>query len=235
MGAAPTRKRLGDARGLSMLRLFQIGAAVVPGAYCAAAGLRDLALAAQPFGGRFLQPPFANKHGHQSHPHQPPQRQHHRRQKPGAESLDVLRDGLPGKRLQEADGGRRQRAQHHHALQLGPAKAGRCSHRRHRGSRWQCAGLRHPDHLRRHGDGHRRHEVQPGQPRSDFRLRGNLRARPVDGRRAGGRRLRQEHAGRPDGHAACQCARHLCVRRHHPAGALSGQGSEHRQRVRGGG
>ena len=43
--------------------------------------------------------------------------------------------------------------------------------------------------------------------------------RPVDGRRARGRRLRQEHAGRHDGHAARQRAGHLRLRRHHPVRA----------------
>ena len=56
-------------------------------------------------------------HGHQTDPDQPPQRQHHRRQVARAQPLDVLRHGLQGERLQEADGRRRQRPQHHHALQ----------------------------------------------------------------------------------------------------------------------
>ena len=77
-------------------------------------------------------------------------------------------------------------------------------------------------------------KYKPGQPRSDLRLRRDLRAGPVDGRRGGDRRLRQEHARRPDGHAARQRAGDLRLRRHHPAGPLSGPGPEHRQRVRSG-
>jgi hypothetical protein len=72
--------------------------------------------------------------------------------------------------------------------------------------RRQPADLRHAHHQRRHGHGHRGHEVQPGEPRGHRRLRRDLRGRPVDGRRAGHRRLRQEHARRHDGHAARQRA-----------------------------
>ncbi len=100
----------------------------------------------------------------------------------------------------------------------GPAEAGRRGHRGHRGGRRQRPGLRHADHLRRHGHGHRRHEVLAGEPRGDLRLHRDLRAGPVDGRRGRHRRLRQEHARRPDGHAARQRAGHLRLRRHHPAG-----------------
>ena len=64
------------------------------------------------------------------------------------------------------------------------------------------ADLRHAHHLRRHGHGHRGHEVLAGQPRSHRRLHRDLRAGPVDGRRAGRGRLRQEHARRHDGHPA---------------------------------
>ena len=121
----------------------------------------------------------------------------------------------------------------HHALQLRPAEARRRRRGRHRGRRRQRADLRHADDQRRHGDGHRGHEVQPGLARGDRRLHRDLRRRPVDGRRAGDRRLRQEHARRDDGHAARQRAGHLRLRRHHPARPLQGPGPEHRQRVRG--
>ena len=124
---------------------------------------------------------------------------------------------------------------HDHALQLRPAAPGRRGGHRAEGRRRQPADLRHADHQRRHGHGHRRHEVQPGVARGHRRLRRDLRRRPVDGRRDGHRRLRQEHARRHDGHAARQRAGHLHLRRHHPARPLQGPGPEHRQRVRGGG
>ncbi len=58
------------------------------------------------------------------------QRQHHRGQGARAQPLHVLRHGLQGDRLRQADGRRGQRPQHHHALQQRPAEAGRRGGRR---------------------------------------------------------------------------------------------------------
>ena len=54
------------------------------------------------------------------------------------------------------------------ALQLGPAAPGRCGRDRVEGGWRESANLRHTHHQRRHGDGHRGHEVQPGVARGDF-------------------------------------------------------------------
>ena len=71
-------------------------------------------------------------------------------------------------------------------------------------------------------------EVLAGVARGDRRRHRDLGQRPGDGRRAGRRRLRQEHAGRHDGDGAHERARHLRLRRHHQAGQLEGPGPHHR-------
>mmetsp|Transcript_6960 Transcript_6960/g.29395 ORF Transcript_6960/g.29395 Transcript_6960/m.29395 type:complete len:534 (+) Transcript_6960:1797-3398(+) len=164
---------------------------------------------------------------------QPPQQEHHRGRGPCAQPLHVLRHGLPGERLRQADDRHRQRPLDDHALQLRPAKARRRGRHRPEGCGRQCPAVRHADHLRRHGHGYRGHEVFAGVARGHRRLRRDLRRRPMAGWRDGHRRLRQEHARRHDGHAARQCAGPLHLRRHDQARALQGPGSEHRQRLRG--
>ena len=58
--------------------------------------------------------------------------------------------------------------------------------------------------------------------------------RPEHGRRAGDRRLRQEHAGGDDGDRAPQHPRDLRLRRHHQAGPARRPRPHDRQRLRGG-
>ncbi len=96
----------------------------------------------------------------------------------------------------------------------------------------ECAGVRHADGVGRDQHGHRRHEVFAGIARSHRRFDRNLRARPVDGRRARDRRLRQEHAGRRDGDRALQRARDLRLWRHRETGSLQRQGPHDRVVVR---
>ena len=57
--------------------------------------------------------------------------------------------------------------------------------------------------------------------------------RPVHGRRAGRRRLRQEHARRHDGDGADERARHLRLRGHDQARRVEGPDADHRLAVRG--
>ncbi len=71
----------------------------------------------------------------------------------------------------------------------------------------QAAGVRRADDHRRHRHGHRGDEVFAGVARGDRRRDRNLGQRPGHGRRAGGRRLRQEHARRHDGDRAHERAR----------------------------
>ena len=75
------------------------------------------------------------------------------------EPIDVLRARVPGRRLRQAPGRRCQRSLHHHPLQCGAAAAGRRSRGGDRGRGGQGPGLRDTDHQRRHGHGHRGHEV----------------------------------------------------------------------------
>ncbi|KAF1858236.1 hypothetical protein Lal_00014736 [Lupinus albus] len=136
------------------------------------------------------------------------------------------------RRFRQADDRRRQRPFHDHAVQCGPAETGRRGHRDDPRRGRESAGVRHADHFRRHVDGHRGHEVLADLARGDRRLHRDVRERAVDGRRRRDRRLRQEHAGRDDRAGAHERPRHLRLRRYDPAGALEGQGSDHRVRVR---
>ena len=155
---------------------------------------------------------------------EPPFPQYHRGRCPRPQSFDVLRDGLSLDRLRQSDDRHRQRPLDDHPLQFRTSAARR--RRRGRGprSRRQSADLRHPHDLGRHVDGHRRHEVFADLARSHCRLRRDRGSGPVDGWRAGARRLRQEHARRHDRHPALQCAGDLCLWRHDQARPLEGQG-----------
>ena len=103
------------------------------------------------------------------------------------------------------------------------------------GSRSNAAGLRLSDRDRRHRHGHRRHEVFAGIARSHCRLNRGRGQRPAHGRCGCGWRLRQEHAGKHDGHGAHERAGNFRVRRHHQAGLLERREAHDREPVRGGG
>ena len=74
---------------------------------------------------------------------------------------------------------------------------------------------------RRHLDGHRGHEVLAGVARGDRRLDRDRLARADARRRARGRRLRQEHAGRADRARAPRHPGDLRLRRHDQARAAT--------------
>ena len=124
--------------------------------------------------------------------------------------------------FKQADDRRRQRPLDDHAVQLGPAEAGRRRRRRHRGGRRQ----------RRRSSARRR--SRDGMAMGTEGMKYSLVSREViadcietcvGGQWMDGvlvdRRLRQEHARRHDGHPARQRAGDLRLRRHHPARAAT--------------
>ena len=178
--------------------------------------------------------PFDSSNRDQPHAEQRTLEARHPRRCPLRQSRDVLRDGLQGRRLRQADDRRCQRAFDDHAVQRGSAAAGGCGDSRDQEVRSERAGVRHADRIGRDQHGHRRHEVLAGVARSHRRFDRNLRARPMDGRRARDRRLRQEHAGRLDGDRALQCPCDLRLWRHREARSLQRQGPDDRVVVRSG-
>jgi len=91
-----------------------------------------------------------------------------------------------------------------------------CRRRRPYGRR-QGRDLQHHYRLRRHLDGHRRHEVFAGVARGDSRFDRDGHGRRRLRRTGRDWRLRQEHAGLRHGDGAAQPAGGLRLWRHHPA------------------
>jgi len=79
-----------------------------------------------------------------------------------------------------------------------------------------------------------RHEVLARLARGNRRFDRDRLQRSIDGRRAGDRRLRQEHAGRHDRARADEYSRNLRLRRHDQARPVRRSRFDDRERVRGG-
>ena len=120
----------------------------------------------------------------------------------------------------EADHRRRHDVDRDDALQLPPPRArgegegGRPRRRRH------ADGVQHDRDLRRHHDGHGRHEDVAGQPRGDRRLDRARRARAPVRRRDRDLRLRQDDPRHRDGARAARPPRSDALRRLDRARAL---------------
>ena len=136
---------------------------------------------------------------HSIHAQQTQKQRHHPGRPARPQPRHASRRRLRRRRLRQAHRRHRQRLQHHHPLQCRP----RPSSPRQAEAAVRAAGgmpqtLRHHHGQRRHLDGHRGDEVLAGLPRGHRRLDRDRLRRPEHGRRAGGRRLRQEHARRHD-------------------------------------
>ena len=120
----------------------------------------------------------------------------HRRRGALAEPRDAARGRLRRHRLREADRRRRERPFDHEPVQRRHPAARRPRDGGAQGGGRDAAGVRRAHHHRRHRHGHRGDEVLARVARGDRRRDRDERERPGDGRRARGRRLRQEHARR---------------------------------------